>query len=345
MHETTTPLTAKSAFGKLKAAGYSRQYIQKLLPDWWDNSLLNTSAGSFQFAMILRQRLGVNVSFSQDGELAIQTVASQARFKHRRDTQAEELNVAANLGLALCRMAIHCTTKPYEPLPSDPQQLWSLITTRSKRAYVDFEGLLDLCWAHGVPVLFLKDLPRSSKRMAGMAVRVNNRPVIVLGFNHAQHARQLFVLAHELGHIQHEHIDDNGILIDEDIAEITDTLAGGLVTRKDKEELEADNFALALIRNGVTNPLTRLERPSSAATLASSAMLLGNQLGIDPGHLILSYANENDDWVRANNAMNFSKQRLNALELMNEKFLQYSELSALSNENAEHILAVQGFNE
>ena len=208
---------------------------------------------------------------------------------------------------------------------------------------VGFEGLLALCWAQGIPVLFLKDLPKTSKRMTGMAVSVQGRPAIVLGFNSPQHARQLFVLAHELAHIVCGHVGENGVLIDEDIAEVTDALAGSDATRKDAEEKEADSFALALLRNGHTNVLKAIGRPDSAAVLASNAVIAGEQLGVDPGHLILSYARENDDWARANQALGYIADPRGAIEVLNQWFMQSTDLGALSDENREHVLAIQGF--
>jgi len=343
MHDATTPITAKTAYESLKAAGYPRIYVEKLLPEWWDNSLLRTSAGTFQFAMILKQRLGLDVSFGQDGELSISAAAPRARFKRRSGTQEDELNIAANLGTALGGLAIHCAASPYSRPPSDPLEIRAMILQRSGKDHVDFEGLLDLCWVSGIPVLFLKEMPRNTKRMTGMAVAIAGRPAIILGFNHSQHSKQLFVLAHEVAHIICGHVGDDGVLIDEDLAEVNDGLQGGSVVRKDAEETEADGFALALIRNGITNPLRSFARPTSAATLASSAMMLGKSLGIDPGHLVLSYAKENDDWARANQALNFLPQRLGAIQLLEEKFLAHTGLSALSEENQEYILSVQGF--
>ena len=343
MREATTPITVKSAFDSLKAAGYPRPYVERLLPDWWDNSLFKTSAGAFQFAMILKQRLGLNVQFGQDGALEIQMAAPQARYKRRSDTHEEELNIAASLGIALARLAIFCTSIPYEPPQADPLAIRALVLSESKKTFVDFEGLLDLCWFCGIPVLFLKGMPKNTKRMTGMTVNVDGRPAIILGFNTAQHSRQLFVLAHELAHILCGHLEDNGVLIDEDISGVTDTLLGSQVVRKDGEEREADAFALALLRNGHTNPVREMGRPDSAATLASSAMSVGRAHAIDPGHLILSYAKEHDDWARANQALNFMPNPIGAIELVEQKFRANTVLESLSEENQEHVLFIQGF--
>ncbi|MFJ2485059.1 ImmA/IrrE family metallo-endopeptidase [Pseudomonas sp. NPDC087639] len=345
MDDASTPVTVKSAFSSLKAAGYPRSYIERLLPDWWDNSLFKTSAGALQFALILKQRLGLEASFDFDGHLLIQENVRSARFKRRADTEESELTVAAGIGMAIAKLALFCTNTPYTPLPLDPKQLREEILAINSSTYVDFEGLLKLCWMHGIPVLYLKDLPRASKRMTGMALSIDGRPAIVLGFGSTQHPRQLFVLAHELGHIISGHLGDNGILIDEDIAEVTDTLIESNNRRKDTEEREADAFALAVIRNGHSNPLSAIGRLGSSTALAAKAAVLGQQLGIDPGHLILSYAKEHNDWARANQALEYSPTQSSAIDVIGRYFREGVSLEALSEENQAYLLSIQGFGE
>ena len=342
MHDAKTPITVKSAFESLQAAGYPRAYVTKLLPDWWDNSLLKTSSGVFQFALILKQRLGLEVNFGQDGILAIEPGAARASFKHRADTRVDELNVAAGLGIALARLAVFATREPYSELPADPSTLYDLVRAHTGRLTVDYEGLLDLCWAHGIPVLFLKAMPRNTKRMTGMAVMIDQRPAILLGFNHVQHSKQLFVLAHELAHILCGHVQDNGALVDADIADVREGLEGEVQVRRDDQEREADAFALGLIRNGQMTILRQLPRQASAAILAAAAMRLSQETGIDQGHLILSYAKAHDDWIRATQALNFIEQRVGAIDLLRQRFVANTDLKAISDESAEHLLSMQG---
>lgn len=345
MDEASTPVTVKSAFGSLKAAGYPRSYIEKLLPDWWDNSLFKTSAGVLQFALILKQRLGLEASFGLDGELHIQANARGARFKRRAGTNEAELNVSAGLGVAISKLALFSAKAPYSAPSSDPRELRAEILALSGKPHVSFEGLLQLCWANGIPVLYLKDLPKTTKRMAGMAVSIEGRPVIVLGFNSSQHPRQLFILAHELGHVLCGHLGMDGVLIDEDIPEVTDSLIEVTSQRKDMEEKEADAFALALIRNGHAKPLAAVGRLSSGTALAAKAVVLGRELGIDPGHLILSYAKEYNDWARANQALGYGPSLPSAIDVVQQYFREGTSLEKLSDENKEYLLAIQGFGE
>ncbi|KTT39840.1 hypothetical protein RSA46_05580 [Pseudomonas oryzihabitans] len=338
----TTPMSAKAAFETLKAAGYPRAYVERLLPDWWDNSLFKSVAGVTQFALILKHRLGLNVRIDTGGGLVVDAEPVRVRFKHRSDTQEGELNVAASLGIALSKLGLFCAKQPYTQLPADPKAIREKAMAVSGRTYVDFESLLDLCWMSGIPVLFLSVLPKTSKRVTGMALNIEGRPVIVLGLHHDQHSRQFFVLAHELGHILCGHVDGDCVLIDEDLMEVTDTLAGSRTARKDVEEKEADAFALSLIRNGHSDAAVAI-RGDSAVGLASAAAMKGQELGVDPGHLILSYARANDDWIRANMALGYSRSQTNALKVIEERFFANTDLQRLSDESREHVLAVQGF--
>ena len=343
MHDAKTPITVKSAFESLQAAGYPRTYVSRLLPDWWDNSLLKTSAGAFQFALILKQRLGLDVSFGQDGNLAIEPQVAHANFKHLAGTHVDELNVAASLGIALARLAVFATRVPYLNLPANPAAIYAKVRELSGRPSVDFEGLLDLCWLHGIPVLFLKEMPRNTKKMTGMAVMVDGRPAILLGFNYAQHSKQLFVLAHELAHILCGHVQDNGVLVDEEIADVSEGLEGRAQVRRDDQEREADAFSLNLIRNGRMDIVRQMPRvAASAAILAAEASKLGREAGVDYGHLILSYAKERDDWIRANQALNFIEQPVSAIALLQDRFMKNAALAAISEESTEHLLSMQG---
>ncbi|WP_417500149.1 hypothetical protein [Methylophaga sp.] len=340
-----TPITVKAAFETLREAGYPKSFIIRFLPEWWDNSLLKTSAGALQFALILKQRLGIDVSFGQDGVLSIPSRVSIAHtsFKRRAGTAVNELNIAANLGIATARIALLALKRPYTPIPSDPTIVNKLVCDRTGKKSVDFEGLLDFCWEYGIPVLFLKEIPRHTKRMTGMAVMVDSRPVILLGFNYSQFPKQLFVLAHELGHIANGHVENNGALIDEELEDVSEGLEGRRLAKKDVEEQEADLFALSLLRNGNIKITELIPRQSSSAILAAKAIEVGTRLNVDPGHLIVSYAKQHDDWLKANQALNFIEQPVSATQALKKVFFSNSDLSILGEESKEYLLSVQGF--
>jgi hypothetical protein len=69
---------------------------------------------------------------------------------------------------------------------------------------------------------------------------------------------------------------------------------------------------------------------------------LGREAGVDYGHLILSYAKERDDWMRANQALNFIEQPVSAISLLQDRFMRNAALAAISEESTEHLLSMQG---
>jgi hypothetical protein len=335
-------LTATQAFAQLQAYGYPRRYIERLLPEWWDASLLRTSSGVLQFAMILKQRLGLDVSFADTGVMGIQPATVRARFKHRVDTAEGELAIAASMGLALAELTDLGMRERFTPLPADPVALRELIVRESGRHAVDFAGLLAVTWQHGIPVIFLDDLPTRCKRLTGMAASLDDRPVIVLGLKHQQRARQLFVLAHELAHILCGHVGPGTVLIDEDIADVTDAMFAGAVPH-DAEEMQADRFALQLLRNGQDEGSFALGDPRTPSTLAVAATRRGEALGIDPGHLVLSFAKATRNWATASQALDFFPDAGHALRVIREAFFHHVDLDRLSVENREYLIAAQGF--
>lgn len=342
MTHASMPITAKNAYGTLRGVGYSRPFIERMLPEWWDNSLLATSAGAAQFALILRQKLGLSVNFDREGLLDVELGAPNARFKRRIDTPENELSMAASMGVAMAQLAAYCTKNPYRPLPTSAQNLHAAVIRNSSATFLTFQALVDFCWESGIPVLFLDDLPAKAKRMAGMAVIENGRPVVILGFRHHHCARQLFILAHELGHVASGHLPGGGVLIDEHIFEVSDGL-GNAPYKKDAEENEADEYAIAAIRNTNSDPLEALGNHFSGASLAMKALEVGESCNIDPEHLIVSFAHRHNRWPVANQALQFFPSSRQAMQILAESFFANIELSALSEENREHLIAAQGY--
>ena len=57
-------------------------------------------------------------------------------------------------------------------------------------------GLLNLCWDHGVPVLYLKELPRATKRITGMALSISGRPTQLSWASQAPSIRGSYSCSH-----------------------------------------------------------------------------------------------------------------------------------------------------
>lgn len=343
MNKNTPTVTVKSAYAALGAAGFPKSFVTRLLPDWWDNALFKTSTGAIEFASILKQRLGLDVGFAESGELEVLAPDRRARYKKRAATLESELQVCSNLGVAMGKLALFCMEQPAQHLPNDPLMLAKMVRAGSETKDISFQALLDFCWNQGVPVLFLKDLPRGSKRITGMALRIDGSPVIVLGYQSNQNAKQLFVLAHELAHMCLGHVDSAGVLIDEGIDAITESIEGADGTLADAEERQADEFALTLLRNGHLRLPQSKQSPASPAELTMDAVSRGRDLGIDPGHIILSYAREHDDWLFGHQALGYLPDQKSALELLHDRFLKNCHVDRLSDDNRAYLLSMQGF--
>jgi len=343
MNKNTPRVTVKSAYDALDEAGFPKNFVSRLLPEWWDNALFKTSTGAIEFASILKQRLGLNVRFADSGELEVLALNRPARYKKRATTQETELRVCASLGMALGKLALFCMDPSGEPLSKDPSILGKQIRAGSGTKAITFPVLLDFCWGLGIPVVFLKDLPRGSKRVTGMALQIDGNPVIVLGYQSNQNARQLFVLAHELAHVCLGHVASTGALIDEGMDAITDAIEREMDRPADSEEREADQFAIRLLRNGHARLPFEGHGPVSAAQLTNLAVTTGKHLGIDPGHIILSYAREHDDWMLANLALGYFPDQANAIELIKQRFMTHCDVGRLSDDNRTYLLNMQGF--
>lgn len=343
MNKNSPTVTVKSAYDALGAAGFPKSFVTRLLPDWWDNALFKTSTGAIEFASILKQRLGLDVGFAENGELQVLAPDRRARYKKRAATLESELQVCSNLGVAMGKLALFCMKQPAQHLSNDPLMLAEMARAGSQTKDIHFQALLDFCWGHGVPVLFLKDLPRGSKRITGMALRIEGRPVIVLGYQSNQNAKQLFVLAHELAHVCLGHVDSAGVLIDEGMDAITESIEGAGDDQTDAEERQADEFALMLLRNGHLKLPPIPQSPASPAELTMYAVNRGRDLGIDPGHIILSHAREHDDWLFGHQALGYLPNQKTAMELLKDRFLSHCNVEDLSDDNRAYLLSMQGF--
>jgi Zn-dependent peptidase ImmA (M78 family) len=333
-------ISASEAYGLLQREGYPRAYVEKLLPTWWDNALLKTGAGILQFALFAKQRLGLELHFDHDGKLSIADDPVAVRFKHRKDTSADELHISKRIGKAAAELASYVASD-YVPLPTNPTELRNYILSKTKGA-ITFQSLLEVCWDHGIPVLFLEALPNKTKRMTGMIVNYASRPAILLGLRTQQHARQLFILAHEIAHLQLGHVIADSVLIDQDLDSAFDTLDGELGTSKDNEEKDADTYALKLIRGAesIRFDNSHFGEPSS---LVVFSVRKGKELNVDPGHIILSYAFETHDWPFANQALNYLEGTRGALQLIKEMYFRHADMQLLGEEGRDHLLKIQGY--
>lgn len=332
-------LSISGSISALATLGYPRSYLKRVLPEWWDSSLGGTAAGALQFALMVKERLGINGTFDSNGRLQLEAPRLEARYKKRSSTQISELDLTSRIGFALARFAIRAT--PEGTLTTaTAEEIHTSIREMFAVNLVDFTSLIRFCWRSGVPVLYLDALPAKAAKMAGMAINHNGRHAIVIAHKFEQSARQAFVVAHELGHIVLRHVSRDSVLVDETIQAVEESLRQ--VTLDDEEKL-ADQFALTLLRGFKGDLGFDGRQGDSPATLAVKAISEGARLKVDPAHILLSYAYDVKDWRNANLAVRFLPKIQSAHHILETVFKSESSIDKISADDRDFLLAMQGF--
>lgn len=270
---------------KLRQAGISRAVIEAAWPSWWNDEAERSPSGRAELRFALARRLGLDPS-PLLGERVEFVWNDEARFKHLSTQGAAERSVLTSYGIAIGRLLLRATPQRPETELSDVEQLRSAILTRHQ--YVDLQALIAVAWALGIPVVHLRVFPLEAKSMHAMVVSLDGRYAILLGRDASYPAPIAFTLAHELGHIALQHLVDLPALVDLEDSATAKTI--------DKEEGEADAFALALL-TGAPDPdiQTNLDR-FNARTLARAVLEAGPKYRVEPGTLALCLAHRRQLW-------------------------------------------------
>ncbi|HBC5368306.1 TPA: ImmA/IrrE family metallo-endopeptidase [Proteus mirabilis] len=274
---TTKPMS--HLYEKVKNAGFTLPYIKKLLPDWWDDDLAKSPSGKQFASLFLSKRFSIcHDSFKDDATQVVFNLGGNHKFKHRVNVGEDDLNQATAIAYSAARIAAENFKVPYdETINLD----WKIVRGKilEKNQWVSLSALVDYCHSVGIPVVFLKNFPPKCTKMAGIALRVLDRPVIVLTQSR-KYGYMLFDLAHELGHIAKGHVnDDNGdVFVDRKIdSQATDIF-----------EAEANAYAFGIL-SGKENLQIGSNFKLNATELASASQKYGYENQIDPTHIILNY--------------------------------------------------------
>ena len=266
-----------SVIRRLTAAGFKRAFVRgEVLPDWWDDEIARHPTGLEEGIGILAARLGVVPASLRTGERAEFVPSVGMKFKTRAGLTAADAEPLARVATHALRLACAATPRGEWFASVDPLHLRQRILSTGV-PYVSLGSLLDVCWASGVPVLHLSNAQgkdqKGGKTMDGVAARFGDRSGIALCRNHAAPSRQLFILAHEIGHLALGHIPENGFLLDMKAAEDTDD-----------EERQANDFAWALL-TGRRDYVFYTSPRWKAAQIAEAARYYGARDGVSPGVL------------------------------------------------------------
>lgn len=316
---------------RLRKAGFDRSYIEAAFPSWWSSDVARNPGAVLELKIILSRRLGVDLASLLDEHALPHVAIDQVpKYKLRRGTSSAALVPATATALAVARVITAATAHlPVSTVPTDPQEVRRMILEGSAR-WISFGALLQWCWAVGIPVIPATDLP-GERKMDAAIVFPGNRPVVTLARNQNSSAWQLFILAHEIGHIALSHVGPRRSLIDQDLVNEQKP-----PTEIDAEEAAADAWAKVLLA-GREDIRVEARGPVTPNGLARAAQSLAEPRQTDAGHLILLYAFQTQQWAVSNAALSVLEPTPRALHLARQVALANLNREALSDDNREFI--------
>jgi hypothetical protein len=271
---------------QLQAAGISRAAIEAAWPSWWNAEAAQSPSGRAELRFALARRLGLEAR-PLLGERVKFIWNDEARFKSLSTGLPTEKAALTSFGVSIARLLLRATPVHRNIIGIDATTLRSSILSANE--YVDLQSLLSTCWAFGVPAIHLRVFPLDTKNMHAMVIEHRGRYAILLGRDSSYPAPVAFTLAHELGHIVLNHIEGAPAIVDFD-----DPIRS---RNSDRQEVEADSFALSILTGSPRPNIETSLRSFNAPTLASSVLRAGPTYRIEPGTLALCIAYTQNCWA------------------------------------------------
>lgn len=280
-------------FGSLESAGFPRAFQRSLLPEWVTSDVLADEAASSEVAAILAKRLGLRASQLLVADEPTVELLRRRETKYKRSIPNKSKNVmaATSVAVSVAETVAAACHREFVPFQDAAQTLRHDVLERFPGHWLGLRNLLLRCWAGGVPVAFIAKLGPGITKMDGMVVQTSSRPVIVLSKGSELWAWQLFILAHEIGHIALGHVGADEILVDEELGATSYALDDA-----DADEQAADRFAIELLNGRPEATYDVSTSRVNGRELARAAFEYGRGHQVDPGHIALNYAHSADNW-------------------------------------------------
>lgn len=334
-----TALALNDLYKSLKTVGFTRGQVRSILPDWWEPEMADSAAGVRETALLISRRLNLNAVALLDGRIEGLKEISEPRFKHAVRVSADSLKPATLMAASLAKAIVGAMPQDGSVLPSSAEEVRCELLSGA-RSRIDFDALLDYCWHHGVPVIPLPNLPKGVRKMDAAAIRVGERPAIIISLRNNSKAWLSFLLAHELGHLCLGHVPAGGALVEGSISDSTEFEAE---SQHDGQESEANQFAHTLL-GGAEADLAIEQWPviHSPITLATQAMDDADRLRCAPGHLVLRHAFLTRRWPEARNALNFLSDDMDAQSSLVDRLRSEIDTSRIGDDLQEYVEQVTG---
>ena len=293
-------MSADALVSKLLDAGLSKALVAAALPDWWTVEESRSASARTMVSMLLARRLSLDPESLLDDNVPVGFLhTGPVKFKHMKLGPGERRDalIAFSKGIGRTLISAMPADLPQRPAPADPLELRRILFASGSQ-FISFGDVLNACWSLGIPVLHLRLFPARTKGVTAITVRQGDRHAILVARESGPDAQYMFHVAHELGHIALGHLKDVTAIVD---ADPTDPANHADELVDDDEERAADAYAQALLSGNSNFQVT----PSNglgfgtAHELAQRALQAGPQLGIDPGHIVMTYGYTTGAWPTA----------------------------------------------
>jgi hypothetical protein len=317
---------------RLKEAGLSDPLIDAAWPAWWSDEALSSQSAKAELRFAIARKLGLSPKSLFHDEVEF-VWKDEARFKHLSNETEAQKAALTSFGISVCRILVR--SLPPVAVPGGIGALDLRNSILRSRPFIDLQTLLAACWAIGIPVIHLRVFPLEAKHMHAMAVKVAERHAILLGRDAQIPAPVIFTLAHEIGHVMLGHIGSSSAIVD-----IGDPLGPD---QGDKEEIEADRYALELLV-GTSHPDIQMDRPRfNSRELAATVLEQGPIMQIEPGTLALCLAHAQSLWPVANDAMRYIyTEQKPVWHEVNRIAAQQLDMESLNDDSADYLRKIMG---
>lgn len=278
----------------MSEAGLSDPLIDAVWPTWWSDEAFPSDSAKAELRFSIARKLGLSATSLLHDEVQF-AWKDEARFKNLSNETDGEKAALTSFGMSVARLLIGAIRSDAELHTSQALDVRNAIL--KGKQFVDLQSLIATCWSFGIPVIHLRLFPLIAKRMHAMAVNVAGRHAILLGRDARYPAPIAFTLAHEIGHVMLGHVTAQSPIID--------VGAPWQSEIRDREEEEADGYALELLLGDRNLDIQTSSRRFSARQLADSALTEGPPRRVEPGTLALCLGYKQKKWAIANNSLTY----------------------------------------
>ena len=317
---------------RLSLAGFNKQLVKTaLIPDWWEEPFSKDSSLLPEIELRVSRFLGLPLSTvrNPEQELNIPDHGSAQLRRVRdinRDRMGPAIHTAVQVGAAVVR---NLRNNGNVKIPPSDAHAFRQVLKLNGDGPVQLGSILTEAWSSGIPVIQLDTLP--SPKFQGLAIFVDEHPIICLGHRHDEPGRVTFIVAHEIGHIVTGDCSPNAPVLHE--------IEGGY----DGSEMEraADQFAARMLL-GDPDIALPVGLDADPKGIAQAAFELESTTGAEASTIIYEWAARTLDYATAAMAVKALYRSSGAMRQVRMSFDEYVDLATAPASDREILRCVYG---